>query len=284
MAALSPIARRALTAAYLVLATVVFLVLGFPSEALRAYATRRLSAALPGLGVTVGDVRLSLPAGIALKSVRIAHADRPLAVVDELTLQPELLTLLQANTVYRFEGSVGGGAVDGRMEVDASGTAPKTRMTAQIAGVQLQQLPALRDVYGSRLSGRMDGTIALTDAGLLSGKLSAGELLIELPMPVLAQTRFAFRSAEADIALQNRNLLVRNGRLRGAELDAEVSGTISLDPLQAARGVNLVGRVTPHPAFMAKAEGSLPAGLLRRRAAIPFRVSGPLDAPGFSLN
>jgi hypothetical protein len=35
---------------------------------------------------------------------------------------------------------------------------------------------------------------------------------------------------------------------------------------------------------MAKAEGSLPAGLLRRRAAIPFRVSGPLDAPGFSLN
>jgi type II secretion system protein N len=95
MAALSPTARRALTAAYLVLATVVFLVLGFPSEALRAYATRRLSAALPGLGVTVGDVRLSLPAGIALKSVRIAHADRPLAVVDELTLQPELLTLLQ---------------------------------------------------------------------------------------------------------------------------------------------------------------------------------------------
>jgi len=66
MAALSPIARRALTAAYLVLATVVFLVLGFPSEALRAYATRRLSAALPGLGVTVGDVRLSLPAGIAV--------------------------------------------------------------------------------------------------------------------------------------------------------------------------------------------------------------------------
>jgi type II secretion system protein N len=284
MDALSPAARRALTAAYLVLATAVFLVLSFPSEALRAYAARRLSAALPGLEVAVGDVRPSLPAGVALKGVRIAHGGRPLAVVDELTVHPELLTLLQSTTVYRLEGSLGGGAFSGRMEVDSAGATPKTRMTAQLGGVQLQQLPALRDVYGSRLSGRMDGNLALTDAGALSGKLSASEVQVELPMPVLAQTRFAFRSADADIALQNRNLLVRNGRLRGTELDADVSGTISLDPLQAARGVNLVGRVTPHPAFMAKAEGSLPAGLLRRRAAIPFRVSGPLDAPGFSLN
>jgi type II secretion system protein N len=284
MAALSPTARRALTAAYLVLATAVFLVIGFPSEALRAYAARRLSAALPGLEVAVGDVRPSLPAGVALKGVRIAHGGRPLAVVDELTVHPELLTLLQSTTVYRLEGSLGGGALSGRAEVDSAGATPKTRMTAQVGGVQLQQLPALRDVYGSRLSGRMDGNLALTDAGALTGKLSASELQVELPMPVLAQTRFAFRSAEADIALQNRNLHVRNGRLRGTELDAEISGTISLDPLQAARGVNLVGRVTPHPAFMAKAEGSLPAGLLRRRAAIPFRVSGPLDAPGFSLN
>jgi type II secretion system protein N len=284
MTALSPTARRALTAAYLVLATAAFLVLCFPSEALRAYAARRLSAALPGLEVAVGDVRPSLPAGVALKGVRIAHGGRPLAVVDELTVHPELLTLLQSTTVYRLEGSLGGGELSGRAEVDSAGATPKTRMTAQVGGVQLQQLPALRDVYGSRLSGRMDGNLALTDAGALTGKLSASELQVELPMPVLAQTRFAFRSAEADIALQNRSLLVRNGRLRGTEVDAEISGTISLDPLQAARGVNLVGRVTPHPAFMAKAEGSLPAGLLRRRAAIPFRVSGPLDAPGFSLN
>jgi type II secretion system protein N len=284
MDALSPAARRMLTAAYLVLATAAFLVLGFPSEALRAYAARRLSAALPGLEVAVGDVRPSLPVGVALKGVRIAHGGRPLAVVDELTVHPELLTLLQSTTVYRLEGSLGGGAFSGRAEVDSAGATPKTRMTAQLGGVQLQQLPALRDVYGSRFSGRMDGSLALTDAGALSGKLSASELQVELPMPVLAQTRFAFRSADADIALQNRSLLVRNGRLRGTELDAEVSGTISFDPLQAARGVNLVGRVTPHPAFMAKAEGSLPAGLLRRRAAIPFRVSGPLDAPGFSLN
>jgi type II secretion system protein N len=285
MAALPPIARRLLLpAAYVVLVTVLFLVLGFPSEALRAYAVRRLSAALPGLEVTVGDVRLALPTGIRLTGVRLAHGDRPIAVVDDLTVRPELLTLLRSTTVYHFEGSLGGGGVSGRMEVDSAGPTPRTRMTSQLGGVQLQQIPAMRDLYGGRMSGRMDGSLALTDAGALSGKLSASEVQVELPAPVLGQDRFSFKTADAEITLQNRSLLVRNGRLRGTELDAEVTGTISLDPLQAARGVNLVGRVTPHPAFLAKTEGSLTAGLLRRRAAIPFRVSGPLDAPGFSLN
>jgi type II secretion system protein N len=284
MAASPPIARRLLPAVYLVLVTVLFLVIGFPSEALRAYAVRRLSAALPGLDVTVGDVRLALPTGITLAGVRLALGDRQIVVVDDLTVVPELLTLLRSTTVYRFEGSLGGGGVSGRMEADAAGPTPKTRMTAQLGGVQLQQIPAMRDLYGGRMSGRMDGSLTLTDAGALSGKLSASEVQVELPAPVLGQARFGFKTAEAEITLLNRSLLVRNGRLRGTELDAEVSGTISLDPLQAARGVNLVGRVTPHPAFLAKTEGNLAAGLMRRRAAIPFRVSGPLDAPGFSLN
>jgi len=284
MAELSPIARRGLLAAYLVLVTALFLYIGFPSDALRQHAARRISAALPGLTVTVGGVRPSLPAGLELTGVRIARADTPLAVIDRLTVRPELLSLLQSNSVYRFEGTTGGGEISGRTEVDSAGATPKFRMNAQLGGMQLQQLPALRNVYGGRVSGRLDGNIALSEAGALSGKLSVIEAQVELPTPVFDQTRFSFKTADADIQLQNRSLTVRNGRLRGTELDAEVSGTISLDPAQAARGVNLVGRVTPHPAFLAKTEGSLPANLLRRRAAIPFRVSGPLEAPGFSLN
>jgi hypothetical protein len=84
--------------------------------------------------------------------------------------------------------------------------------------------------------------------------------------------------------MQNRSLLLRNGRLKGNELDAEIAGSIALDRPPGANALNLSGRVTPHHAFLARAEGSIPAGLLRRRAGIPFRISGPLDAPGFSLN
>jgi type II secretion system protein N len=284
MAEMTPIARRALLALYLTAVTAVFLVLGFPSEALRQHAARRLSAALPGLTVTVAGVQPAFPAALELTGVRIAQADRPLAAVDQLTVRPELLSLLQDKSVYRFEGSAGGGDLSGRAEVDSAGSGPRVRMNAQVGGIQLQQIPALRDLYGGRLSGRMDGTFALTDAGALTGKLSVTEAQVDLPVPVFEQTRFSFRTADVEVVLQNRSLLVRNGRLRGAELDADLSGTISLDPQQAARAVNLVGRVTPHAALLARAEGILPANLLRRRGALPFRVTGPLDAPGFSLN
>lgn len=276
--------RRTLLILYIVVVGAVFLYIEFPSEALRAYAGQRLSACLPGLSVGIGAVRPSLTAGLVLADVRISHAQKPVAVLDRVSIQPELLSLLQARTGYAFSASLGGGEITGRAEVEDAGPAPKLSMNARIGGILIQQLEGLRGIYGSRLSGRLDGRLQATEAGALNGKLTITDGQIELAAPVLAQSRFTFRTVDADLTLQNRNLLLRNGRLKGNELDAEVSGTIALDQPQAAGAMNLTGRVTPHHAFLARAEGSVPPGLLRRRAAIPFRISGPLDAPGFSLN
>jgi type II secretion system protein N len=281
---LSPATRRLLLAAYLVAAALVFLYVGFPSEALRTHVAHRLSASLPGLSLAVAEVRPALPAGIALRNVRISHADKPLAVIDRLSLQPELSSLLKSKMGYGFGGSIGSGDITGRAEVDSTGPNPKVSLNARFGGILLQQVPGLMGLYGSRLAGRLDGTLAVNETGVLTGKLTITDGQVELATPVLDQKSFTFRTVDADITLQNRSLLVRNGRLRGNELDAEISGTIALNQPPGSGALNLSGRVTPHPAFMAKAEGSLPANLLRRRAAIPFRVSGSLDSPGFSLN
>ncbi|MGE5256718.1 MAG: type II secretion system protein GspN [Hyphomicrobiales bacterium] len=282
---LIPTTHRVLLAIYLAAAALVFLYVGFPSEALRTHVAYRMSASLPGLTLAVAEVRPSLvPVGITLRDVRISHADRPLAVIDRLRLQPDLTSLLRSKTSYGFEGAIGSGDITGRAEVDSTGPQPKVSLNARFGGILLQQLPGLRGLYGSRLAGRLDGTIAVNEAGALTGKLTVTDGQVELAAPVLDQQNFTFRTIEADITLQNRSLLLRNGRLRGNELDAEISGTVALDQPQGAGALNLSGRVTPHPAFMARAEGSLPANLLRRRAAFPFRVSGPLDSPGFSLN
>jgi type II secretion system protein N len=276
--------RRVLLAAYLVAVVLVFLYVGFPSEALRTHVAYRLSASLPGLTLAVAEVQPSFPAGIALKGVRISHADKPIAVIDRVRIQSELPSLLQSKTRYGFDGTIGSGDITGRAEVDSTGPRPKVSLNARIGGVLLQQLPGLAGLYGSRLAGRLDGTLVVNEAGALTGKLTVTDGQVELASPVLDQKNFTFRTMDADITLQNRSLLLRNGRLKGNELDAEISGTIALDQPQGPGSLNLSGRVTPHAAFMAKAEGSLPANLLRRRAAIPFRVSGPLDSPGFSLH
>ncbi len=276
--------RRVLTGVYLLAAALVFLYIGFPSEALREHVASRLSASLPGLNVAVADVRLSRPAGMSLRGVRVSYAEKPLAVVDRLRVQPELMSLLQPRTVYEFSGAAGSGDISGRAEIDSTTPQPKASLNARATGVLLQQIPGLQELYGSRLSGRLDGTLTMSPTGALAGKLSVTEAQLELASPVFAQTSFSFRTADADIAFQNRTLMLRNGRLKGNELDAEISGSIALGQTPGAGTVSLSGRLTPHPAFMAKAEGRLPANLLRRRTAIPFRVTGPLDAPGFSLN
>ena len=149
----------------------------------------------------------------------------------------------------------------------------------------LQKLPATQSLFGNELAGRLDGTLGVNDAGALTGKLAVSEGRVELATPLFDQNAFSFRTAEADLSLQNRTVMVRNGRMKGSD-----SGCGGVRHHRAGRRAgqetlsNLTGRVIPQPAFMAKVEGSLPATLLRRRTGIPFKVSGALNSPGLSFN
>lgn len=276
--------RRMLLILYIAGVAAVFLYLGFPSEALRSHVSHLVSANLPGFSVAIAAVRPTLTAGLELRDVRVDYAQSPVAAFERVHLRPELLSLFQGRTAYAFNGILGGGEISGRAEVDSARPGSKISMTARIDGILIQQVDRLRSLYGSRLSGRLDGQLNTTEAGALSGKLTVTDGQIELAEPLLSQSRFTFRTVTADLSLQHRRLVLRSGRLKGSELDADVSGTISLDQPRAASAVNLNGRVTPHHALLSRVEGSIAPGLLRRRAGIPFRISGPLDAPGFSLN
>jgi len=275
---------RLLIGLYLLSAALVFLYIGFPSEALRDHVAHRLSASLPGLSVSIGDLRPALPAGLVLKGVRVYHAKAPLAVIDLLSINPDLFSLWQAKTHYDFDGTIGDGRIAGTAETDTAGGRKRLSLNARLAGVLLQKLPATQSLFGNKLAGRLDGTLGVNDAGTLTGKLAVSEGRVELATPLFDQSVFSFRTAEADLSLQNQTVMVRNGRMKGNDMDAEVSGTIALDVAQGKNALNLSGRVTPHPAFLAKVEGSLPPTLLRRRAGISFKVSGALNSPWFSLN
>jgi type II secretion system protein N len=276
--------RRLLIGLYLLSAALVFLYIGFPSEALRTHMAHRLSAGLPGLSVVIGDMRPALPAGIVLKGVRVYHANAPLAVIDQLRIHPNLFSLWQAKTHYNFDGVAGDGQIAGTTEIETAGGRKRVILNARLAGVLLQKLPATQSLFGNKLAGRLDGTLGVNDAGTLTGKLAVSEGRVELATPLFDQDVFSFRTAEADLSLQNRTVTVRNGRMKGSDMDAEVSGTIALDAAPGTNALNLSGRVTPHPAFMAKVASSLPATLLRRRTGIAFKVNGALNAPGFSFN
>jgi type II secretion system protein N len=281
---MSASARRFWIGAYLLGVLLVSLAVGFPSEALRAHIAHRLSASLPGVAVSIEGIRPALPPGAELQGVIVSRAGAPLLRLDRLRITPELLSLVREATHYRIQAAAAGGEINGSAQVEAQKEQLGVRMQLQWAGVLLQNLPALQGIHGSRVSGRMEGNLTLNDQGSLTGKLRVVDSQVELARPLFDQKSFGFRTFDADLSLQNRTLVLRNGRLRGNEMDAELSGTVLLDPSAGAGALNLSGRVTPHHAFMARVEGSLPAGLMRRRAAISLKISGPLDSPAVSFN
>ncbi len=281
---MSTAARRVWIGAYLLAVLLVCLVIGFPSEKLRAHVAQRLSAGLPGLSVAIREIRPTLPPGADLQGVSVSRAGDPLVVLDRLRITPDLLSLIRDVTQYRFQGSAAEGEISGTARVETRKGRSGLSMQAQWAGVLLQKLPILQGFQGSRVSGHMEGSLAINDQGSLTGKLRVVDSQVELARPLFDQKTFSFKTLDADLSLQNRTLLLRNGRLRGNEMDADVSGTIALSPSSGAGTLNLSGRATPHHAFLAKMEGSLPPNLLRRRAAISFKISGPLGSPGISFN
>lgn len=281
---MSTAARRVWIGAYLLGVLLVCLVIGFPSERLRAHVAQRLSAGLPGLNVAIQEIRPSLPPGADLREVRVSFTGAPLVVLDRLRISPDLLSLIRDVTEYRFQGTAAEGEISGTARLAARKEQHRLQLQAQWTGVLLQQLPILQGIQGSRVSGRMEGSLAINDQGSLTGKLRVVDSQVELARPLFDQKIFSFKTLDADLSLQNRTLLLRNGRLRGNEMDADLSGTIALSPSPGAGSLNLSGRVTPHHAFLAKMESRLPSNLLRRRTGISFRVNGPLDAPGVSFN
>ncbi|MEJ5358235.1 MAG: type II secretion system protein GspN [Desulfobacterales bacterium] len=268
---------RLLWAVYVAAATAVCLVIAFPGRELAAYASARLRAGLPGLEVRLAAVRPAFPPGVALEGLQFAAGDRPLAFVERLEVRPEWSSLSGSRTAWRFTARAGAGTLEGRAQTPAapSGT---------FEGIRLEEIPALRNVAFGRVAGRLDGRFGPTEAGGLGVSLRLADGRLEPAAPLFRQERFLFPSGTAELTWQAGLLLVRNARVRGNEVDLEISGSIRLGPAAGEGTVDLSGRILPHAGFVSRAGDDLPAALLRRRGGIPFRVSGPLSAPEISLS
>lgn len=276
--------RRTLAyAAYTAAVALALLYLLFPSPALRAAAARRIAEALPGAAVTIGSVRPALPLALELGGVAIASGGRELATIEQLRLSPGLSALFTASGRWRFRGALGGGTFTGEAQTAASGGG-LAGLNARLEGARLERIPGLRELFGGRLFGTLAAEVSLGAPGEANARLAAADVRVELAQPLFDLRELGFRSVEAELGLQPRRLVVRSARLRGGELDAELTGTIALDPAAGKNALNLSGRATPQPALVARMEGSLPPNFLRRRGGLAFRVTGSFAEPGFSLN
>ena len=277
--------------AYIAGITVFFLYYLFPSDTVKDYVTYRLSRINPEIDISIDRVSPVMPPGIKLHNVGISGGNRALFDFKSVKITPGLLSFLSSTKTARFRGRVNAGSVQGWVEIDNGNNQRTERIEGTISDVPVQGIPALKHLTPHKISGNLSGDFRIVRTGSngsMTGQLTLSECRIIFNQPVIGQPSLGFKNVAADLVLKKDNLVIKNCRARGNDLDADISGTIVLSRNSRRNALNLNGSVTPHHSFLAKIENSIPAGLLRQKFAgnevISFSIGGTVESPDFRLN
>ena len=288
---MKPSKTTILYTAYIFGITLFFLWYLFPSDTLKGYLAFRLSQVNPGVKVTIDRISPALPPGIKLHEVDITHRNIALMELKSLKVMPGLGSLFSDTITVNFSGHLYEGTLNGRAEISD----PKSggiKVDGKIADVQVQQISALQQWSDHDIAGGLGGDFNYAAGSAnpkLSGSLKMSACRLELATAIFNQNRFEFTNIDADLVLQNRNLVINGFNATGSQLDLKIAGKIKLDARSRAKNaLNLTGTVTPHHVFLAKIEKDIPVNLIRNQKsgqrAIKFQIDGTLEEPGFSIN
>jgi type II secretion system protein N len=277
--------------AYLVGITIFFLYALFPSDTVKRYLANGLRQGYPNVTVTIETVNPILPPGIQLHHLSVSYRDLELFRLEKVKIMPRLRSLFGSNTTMIYEAEGYAGKFTGKAEFAEAESGRGANIDGRISEIQVQGIHALQQLSAHKISGRLDGSFNVIETGsgrALTGKLSVLDCRIEFAAPILLQEDLTFREINAELILNDRGVTIKNGTLKGNDMDAGVAGTVGLNNGAGRNALNLIGTVTPHHALLARIDKHLPPNVVQvlrfGKNAIPFKISGTFKDPGFSFN
>ena len=268
---------------YIIAIALFFMYALFPSEALTAYLAHQLSGGRPDLTVSVDQIKPVLPPGLKLKPVRYARNGLPLFELSQMSVRPELTSLLKSGTVYTFDANAYGGRVVGEAGPFDAETGRAMGLEARLSDFRIEGIPVLARWSPYKLKGRLDGQVSLSENGQLNARLTVADARVLMERSLLGLSGLNFESIDADLVLEGGQISVKSCTLRGPEIEGLLQGSIILNAGGGQATLNLKGTVSPHHALLAKLENSLAGTMLRGRDQIEFRLTGPVTSPAVSF-
>lgn len=275
---------------YIIGAVIFFLYVLFPSETLKQYIAHRLTQGNPSVKVTIDQLRASLPPGVKLYDVTVSHRNEAIVGLDSLKITPSIFSILGANKRMAFIGDAYSGRIKGTAEIDEETQPQNIELDAELSEVQIQRISTLRSFIEHKLSGQLNGTVIFKNSGrnqTATGNFSITDGRIDFSQPVLNQKFLAFKDIDADLVLKNQKLLIKKCSLKGSQMDATISGTISIDNRTGNNRLNINGTMKPHHVLLASLGKNVPVNLMPRGKAggkgFSFKIKGSLEAPVFSI-
>ena len=176
-------------------------------------------------------------------------------------------------------------------ENNAEGHRGRSQRRADYDSPLYRNIEAVQRLSTNTVSGLLSGTISYQQSAptpRFKGNLELTDCRVDLSNPTFGVDTIEFDRVQSELQLDNRALTIRQCEFKGKQLDASLTGNISMLDRPGSRSLNIRGRFQPHHVFLAQIESTLPTNFLRQRkndkGGFPFRISGALDNPRFSLN
>jgi type II secretion system protein N len=276
---------------YAVALFVLFAYLKFPSQQVRAFVLTALSH--HGLGeVRIGSVHPLLPAGLTFSEVSVTHEvhGQPLELMRIPELQLRLRTLRPFANPFRigFAGELYGGLLLGAVEWEHNGRGPLLGIRAELQDIRPAAHPLATKLGNAIVEGKFTGrvTLHLSDGRWQDGD---GRLVIQSTSGSLAGfdiggvrlPSLPYEQIAGELALQQRQVVVKEFQMRGRDWQVDVQGNVSLHERLQQSPIDLTLRVRTSESV--EQQLGLVGMFLKqrrdRRGFTALKISGTLEHP-----
>ncbi|MFC1859499.1 type II secretion system protein GspN [Thermodesulfobacteriota bacterium] len=274
---------------YIFIATAFFFYVLFPDEVAKKYITNSLINAYPALNVTIDRIKPTLPPGLQLYNVGLDVKKNSMFGADRIKIVFGLLSMFQSNKRLIFKGRSYEGKFKGNIHLKR-GNPGRMSMEADIAGIELQKIPILRNASDRKISGILEGKITYDSeksANPINARFELSNGSVEILSPIVPLENLTFKTIETDVDINEKRINLKRCVFKGHQIDGEISGVITIGEPFGKSVINLSGTVKPQASFFAELRKTLPANLLPKKrkldAGFPIILNGTIDEPGFLL-
>ncbi len=281
-------------ALYILGITGIFAYILFPSETVEQYLARRVQQERPDLTLEVDRIRPDFPPGLRLDAPRIFKRGvrPPVLSATTLRVHPRIRTLLSDSPSFAFKGDVYGGELTGNATVKTEGGARTlTQLVASLSALKVETVePLQRRIPQSQIEGTVNAALTYRrdedGTETAEGGLNASDIRLKVTTPLIDIGTLTFQRITARMTMdKNHRIRIEECQLAGAQMNGELTGDITLKTPPESSVLNLSGKVTPHPSFVADL-GQAATMLLKSRGGssdLAFRIRGTLENPAFSM-
>jgi len=263
----------------------------FPSEIVKKYIIFEISQMDPDLEVSIGNVFPIFPPGLRFDTVNVEYVGNRMLEAEKMRVVPKLASLLRARRIFLFSLNAYSGSVIGKVEIVTRNKNGQFDMEAKISGVQLADIPVIKNQFAFKLSGVLGMEISYQNGPKIGNTMRARMEILDTELQsenlLLNQDFMAFERIEAYLFMRDRRIELESCNFTGDQFDGILSGFGVLKNPVNKSTLELSGRINPHSPFLSPQDGILPPailnGLKSETGDISILIRGPIENPSFSF-